>query len=96
MKAIIVCPSSLVKNWYNEFGKWLGSRINALAIGSTKVESKEQTTKTLETFMANKSSRCGCPVMIISYETFRLYSHILNASEVGLVLCDEVGKYLLL
>ena len=94
VKAIIVCPSSLVKNWYNEFGKWLGSRINALAIGATS-ESKEQTTKTLETFMANRSARCGCPVLIISYETFRLYSHVLNGSEVGLVLCDEVFEIFL-
>ncbi len=85
-KAIIVCPSSLVKNWYNEFGKWLASRVNCLAIAN---ESKEQTTKSLEQFMANKSSRCGAPVLIISYETFRLYCKILNSSEVGLVLCDE-------
>ncbi|EDO36093.1 predicted protein, partial [Nematostella vectensis] len=33
-KVIIVAPSSLVKNWYNELSKWLGNRINALAIDS--------------------------------------------------------------
>jgi DNA repair and recombination protein RAD54 and RAD54-like protein len=86
IKAIIVCPSSLVKNWYNEFGKWLGNRVNCLAIAN---ESKEKTTESLTTFMANRSARCGAPVLIISYETFRLYSHILNTGEVGLVLCDE-------
>lgn len=86
IKAIIVCPSSLVKNWYNEFGKWLGSRVNALALAN---ESKEKTTELLTTFMGNQSSRCGAPVLIISYETFRLYTHILHTSEVGLVLCDE-------
>ena len=86
VKAIIVCPSSLVKNWYNEFGKWLGSRVTALAIAN---ESKEKTTESLTNFMANRSSRSGAPVLIISYETFRLYSHILNTSEVGMVLCDE-------
>lgn len=31
-KAIVVAPSSLVKNWYNEVGKWLGGRIQPLAI----------------------------------------------------------------
>lgn len=31
-KAIVVSPSSLVKNWYNEVGKWLGGRIQPLAI----------------------------------------------------------------
>ncbi|KAJ6648630.1 DNA repair and recombination protein RAD54-like, partial [Pseudolycoriella hygida] len=85
-KAIIVSPSSLVKNWYNEFGKWLGNRVNALALDNN---SKEETTKLLEQFMANQSQRCGTPVLILSYETFRLYSEILNSSEVGLLLCDE-------
>ncbi|XP_055642480.1 DNA repair and recombination protein RAD54-like [Toxorhynchites rutilus septentrionalis] len=85
-KAIIVCPSSLVKNWYKEFGKWLGCRINCLAIDGG---SKEKTTADLEQYMANQSLRHGTPVLIISYETFRLYSQILNNSEVGAVLCDE-------
>lgn len=85
-KAVIVCPSSLVKNWYKEFGKWLGCRINCLSIDGG---SKEQTTKQLEQFMANQSARQGTPVLIISYETFRLYAGILNNSEVGAVLCDE-------
>ena len=31
-KAIVVAPSSLVKNWYNELKKWLGDRVNPLAI----------------------------------------------------------------
>lgn len=39
--------------------------------------------------MASQSSRTFSPVLIISYETFRNYSDILNASEVGLLLCDE-------
>lgn len=29
------------------------------------------------------------PVLIISYETFRLHAKALHAGEVGLVLCDE-------
>ncbi|XP_063696815.1 DNA repair and recombination protein RAD54-like [Culicoides brevitarsis] len=85
VKAIIVCPSSLVKNWYNEFGKWLGARVNCLAIDGN---SKEQTTKSLEQFMANQGRSCS-PILIISYESFRMYSNILNESEVGMVLCDE-------
>lgn len=85
IKAIIVCPSSLVKNWYNEFGKWLGTRVNCLAIDGN---SKEQTTKSLEQFIANQGRSCS-PILIISYESFRMYSNILNESEVGMVLCDE-------
>ncbi|XP_053672197.1 DNA repair and recombination protein RAD54-like [Anopheles nili] len=85
-KAIIVCPSSLVKNWYKEFDKWLGCRVNCLAMDGG---SKEHTTKELEQYMCNQSQRHGTPVLIISYETFRIYASILNQSEVGAVLCDE-------
>lgn len=86
IKAVIVCPSSLVKNWYNEFGKWLGNRVNCFAVENA---SKEVTTKGLEQFMASQSARTGCPVLIISYETFRNYEKVLTTSEVGLLLCDE-------
>lgn len=41
-KAIIVCPSSLVKNWYNEFGKWLGNRVSPLAVDSGRDDMKTQ------------------------------------------------------
>lgn len=81
-----MCPSSLVKNWYNEFGKWLGHRINAYAVENS---SKEETTRGLTQFMASQSRRTGSPVLIISYESFRMYSKILNDSEVGMLLCDE-------
>ncbi|KAL0190280.1 hypothetical protein M9458_012978, partial [Cirrhinus mrigala] len=38
-KAIVVSPSSLVRNWYNEVGKWLGGRVQPLAIdGGSKNE----------------------------------------------------------
>lgn len=86
IKAVIVCPASLVKNWYNEFGKWLGNRINCLAIAN---ESRDKTIESLKFFMANQSSRSGAPILIISYETFRTHAAILTTSEVGMVLCDE-------
>lgn len=85
-KVIVVCPSSLVKNWYNEFGKWLGNRVHCYAVENAP---KEEITRGLEQFMASQSARTGSPVLIISYETFRNYSKILNESEVGLLLCDE-------
>ena len=33
--------------------------------------------------------RCCQPVLIISYETFRLHCSILHSGEIGLVICDE-------
>ncbi|EDW57784.1 DNA repair and recombination protein RAD54-like [Drosophila virilis] len=85
-KAIVVSPSSLVKNWEKEFTKWLHGRMHCLAMEGG---SKEDTTRTLEQFAMNTATRCGTPVLLISYETFRLYSHILCKTEVGMVICDE-------
>lgn len=34
------------------------------------------------------------PILIISYETFRLHSAVMHKGEVGLVICDEVSVYI--
>jgi DNA repair and recombination protein RAD54 and RAD54-like protein len=40
---VIVAPSSLVKNWYNEIHKWLAGKIEPLAIdGGSKSEIDKQ------------------------------------------------------
>ena len=85
-KAIVVCPSSLVKNWYNEISKWLPNKISPLAVDSG---TKEQIDKNLAGFMNTFGRRPHNPVLIISYETFRLHCKVLHTSEVGLLLCDE-------
>lgn len=42
-KVIVVSPSSLVRNWSSEVQKWLGGRVNPLAIdGGTKDEIDRQ------------------------------------------------------
>ncbi|XP_052774234.1 DNA repair and recombination protein RAD54-like isoform X2 [Mya arenaria] len=85
-KAVIVCPSSLVKNWYNEMSKWLGTKISPLAIDSG---SKSEIDRNLNHFMSQRGRRVCNPVLIISYETFRLHASVLHHGEVGLVICDE-------
>ncbi|KAL8581410.1 DNA repair and recombination protein RAD54-like [Nucella lapillus] len=85
-KAIIVAPSSLVKNWHNEIGKWLGERINALAIDSG---TKSEIDRNLDFFMGQQGRRICNPVLILSYETFRLHAAVLHRGSVGLVICDE-------
>lgn len=85
-KSVIVAPSSLVKNWYNEIHKWLGGKIEPLAIDGG---SKSDIDKQLTSFMNTYGRRPVNPVLILSYETFRLHASVLHQGEVGLVLCDE-------
>ncbi|XP_050539262.1 DNA repair and recombination protein RAD54-like isoform X1 [Daktulosphaira vitifoliae] len=86
-KAIIVTPSSLVKNWCNEIKKWLGGRIGALPVDGG---GKEQVDKVITGFVQAKGRRTIDPILVISYETFRSHANMLqNADDIGLVLCDE-------
>ncbi|XP_037070372.1 DNA repair and recombination protein RAD54-like [Pollicipes pollicipes] len=85
-RCIVVTPSSLVKNWYNEIGKWLSGRVSPLAMdGGGRAEVVRQ----LEGFMTARGRRPANPILIISYETFRIHAPLLHRGEIGLVLCDE-------
>ena len=42
--------------------------------------------------MSQQWKRTANPVLIISYETFRLHASVLQSGPVGLVICDEVKK----
>lgn len=77
----------ILQNWYNEINKWLKGKLNALAIDSG---TKSQIDSNLKGFMMTVGRRPVTPVLIISYETFRVHAHVLHQGEVGLVLCDEV------
>lgn len=87
---VIVCPSSLVKNWFNEINKWLGSRLGAMAIDSG--QSSEAVDGKLSNFGRQNSTgkrRAVNPVLIVSYETFRGHAQVLDNCEIGLMICDE-------
>lgn len=65
-KAIVVCPSSLVLNWRNEFKRWLGDercRPNAVRAQGAEAASL------VNDFMTSAAS--VSPVLIISYEMLR-------------------------
>lgn len=86
-KAVIVAPSSLVKNWANEINKWLsGKKITPLVIDSG---SKSEIDRNLSYFMQAQGSRITNNILIISYETFRLHVSVLHKGSVGLIICDE-------
>ncbi|KAM9762081.1 LOW QUALITY PROTEIN: DNA repair and recombination protein RAD54-like [Menidia menidia] len=84
-RALVVAPSSLVRNWHQEIRKWLGGRLGATAIDGG---SKEEIDRKLESFSCQQGPRAPSPVLIISYETFRLHAGALRGG-VGLVICDE-------
>eukprot|EP01135_Chromosphaera_perkinsii_P004147 Nk52_evm54s270 gene=Nk52_evmTU54s270 len=79
-RAVIVCPSSLVKNWGKEIKKWLGDeRLKTFLIGD---ENKPKDFKHASIF----------PVMIISYEMFRKYLADIKKMNVDLIICDEAHR----
>lgn len=44
----------------------------------------------LVNFISQRGLRAPTPILIISYETFRLHAAVLHKGKVGLVICDEV------
>lgn len=88
-KALVICPSSLVNNWANEFDKWLGKgSVNALAVDGKSVKSSELSEK-LKQWGSAEGRRVTHPVLVISYETLRRNSTELGTTEIGLLLADE-------
>ncbi|GAA5989028.1 hypothetical protein JCM10908_006278 [Rhodotorula pacifica] len=78
-RAMIVCPVTLIKNWSQEFKKWLGKDRVRITIGDSS--------KAIETFVYNKSYE----VLIVGYEKVREYVELLKVAQpsIGLVICDE-------
>lgn len=88
-KALVICPSSLVNNWANEFTKWLGpGSINPLAIDGKSVKSADLS-KRLQEWARADGRRVMHPVLVISYETLRRNAADLGDAEIGLLLADE-------
>lgn len=80
-KAIIVAPSSLVKNWSNEFEKWLGP-------GAVKCFSISESTPKGDRILSRFDGEGD--VLIISYDQLRKYvDRITKMRGVDLVVCDE-------
>lgn len=87
-KAIIACPSSLVRNWANELVKWLGpDAIVPFAIDGKAT--KDELTQQLRQWAIASGRAVTRPVIIVSYETLRLNVEELKNTQIGLMLCDE-------
>lgn len=87
-KCVIVCPSSLVRNWANELVKWLGKdAITPFAVDGKA--SKEELTSQLRQWAIASGRSVVRPVLIVSYETLRLNVGELADTPIGLLLADE-------
>ena len=98
-----------MQNWDREIVKWLGGRLNPLPVdGGTKAEidvklgllhyhheMNHWSITGAEGFMRPTCGRrSSTPILIISYETFRLHAHVLHKSQVGMLICDEVRYFI--
>ena len=85
-KVVIACPTSLVGNWENEINKWLDGKCTIYAV---KTEPK----KIIKNFVQERRHS----VLIVSYETQRLYQQLFQSktapcNSCDLLICDEAHK----
>ncbi|KFK39241.1 hypothetical protein AALP_AA3G218800 [Arabis alpina] len=86
-KAIIVTPTSLVSNWEAEIKKWVGDRIQLIALCES---TRDDVLSGIDSFTRPRSA---LQVLIISYETFRMHSSKFCKSEsCDLLICDEAHR----
>ena len=85
-KVIVVCPTSLVRNWENEISKWLETRVRVVAISESV---KKEVIKQVKAYCNTNLYQC----LIISYDTFRLHSKLFTSeSSCDLLICDEAHR----
>jgi len=87
-RVIVVCPCSLVKNWDNEFVKWLGpGAVKTLALAESDRKTVE---RSMDLFVKTKMFQ----VLIVSYETLRTHIGRLNKikDSCDLLVCDEAHR----
>ncbi|XVE93354.1 hypothetical protein REPUB_Repub01dG0184700 [Reevesia pubescens] len=86
-KAIIVTPTSLVSNWEAEIEKWVGQRVQLIALCES---SRDDVISGIDSFTSLRNS---LQVLIVSYETFRMHSSKFCHSEsCDLLICDEAHR----
>ena len=87
-RIIVTCPCSLVKNWDNEFVKWLGpGGVKTLAIAE---QDRKTVEKNIDVFVKTKLFN----VLILSYECLRTHVGRLNKTEEScdMLVCDEAHR----
>lgn len=88
-KCVVVCPSSLVRNWANELEKWLGPGALTPLAADGKSTKGSDLKAALRRWALASGRQIVRPVLIISYETLRRNASDLESTEIGLLLADE-------
>ncbi|CAN0006928.1 unnamed protein product, partial [Ectocarpus sp. 12 AP-2014] len=78
-RAVVVCPTSLVKNWEAEIDKWLKGDCRVIALSET---TREQVVQSINLFLASMVYR----VLIVSYEVGEADTCC------DLLICDEAHR----
>ena len=91
---IVVCPSSLVKNWANEFDKWLGraSQPKRVVISKGSEEGLQQIKAYTSSMKQLQLKNHTGQVLIVSYDLFRRHANQFIFPEhvsVGMLVVDE-------
>lgn len=87
-RVIVICPCSLVKNWANEFVKWLGPngvKVLALAEGDRKSIQRD-----IDSFVRTKIHN----ILVVSYECIRTHvGRLIKYPDCcDLMVCDEAHR----
>jgi DNA repair and recombination protein RAD54 and RAD54-like protein len=86
-RGLVVCPASLVNNWRKEIEKWIVHGCNVYAVSEG---GQDYVRLQISNFLRRSKSP---NVMIMSYETFRMYVDELSAEDaVGIVVADEAHR----
>lgn len=85
-RVVVVCPTSLIGNWADEFRKWLGKRVRVAACD----KDGNHSLKTCKRFLREDD----IDVLVISYETFRMHVELFenDPDKVDLLICDEAHR----
>jgi DNA repair and recombination RAD54-like protein len=83
-KGVIVCPFSLISNWCDEIKKWFPSTLGRTALFIKHTGAND----TVGQFIHSHSA--AHPLLVLSYEMFRNFSDVINATPfLSIIVCDE-------
>ncbi|XP_058096097.1 switch 2 isoform X2 [Magnolia sinica] len=76
---LIVCPTSVIHNWENEFSEW-GTLNVAVYHGPNR------------DLILEKLEACSVMILITSFDTFRIHDEILSEIQWDIVIVDEAHR----